>query len=455
MIKKISHFLMLLLSLCLLLVFVSCNKDNTSDVGGNDDNETPPSEITVISEGDCGENIKWVLKSNGILTISGSGDMSNYSYDILSGETEKSPWDTDKLKIKKVVVEEGVKSIGDYSFYSCSNLTDVSLPRGVVKIGTYAFGFTGIENISLPYTLTTICDGAFSTDSLKEAHIPYNVRELGKNAFLSDNLISYTVAENSNYFSAKDGVLYNYLGTKLIAYPAAKSETTYIMPEEVTSIAFNAFFECDNLTNIVISPNLREVEAGAFRCCGNITSLSIPNGVQELGSDTFDGCTNLSSITIGAGVSYLSGTTFRSCNLTEVNISADNPYYMSIDGVVFSKDGKTIVYYPCSRANTQYSIPFGVTKIGAGCFSTADYLTKINIPESVVEIGYCAFEWTNIQSIYIPKSVKKINFSAFSECDNLTTVYYGGTASDWIEIEIGNWNSILLKAERIYNSSAN
>ena len=451
MIKKISYFFIVILSVCLLMIFVSCDKDDTN--GGN--NNTPPNEITVISEGDCGENIKWELSNNGVLTISGNGDMSDYSYGTLSGETVKTPWDDNKTQIKKVVVDEGLKSIGDYSFYSCSNLTEVSLPRGIVEIGAYAFAFTGIETVSLPYTLTTIGEAAFSTDSLKEAYIPYRVNELGRNAFLSNNLVSYTVDESSNYFSAKDGVLYNYLGTKLIAYPAAKSATTYIMPEEVTSIAFNAFFECDKLTNIVMSPNLREVEAGAFRCCGNITSLSIPNGVQELGSDTFDGCTNLSSITIGAGVSYLSGTTFRSCNLTEVNISVDNPYYMSIDGVVFSKDGKTIVYYPCSRTTNTYNIPYGVTKIGPGCFSTSDFITTISIPESVAEIGYCAFEWTPITSIYIPKSVEKIGFSAFSECDSLTTVNYGGTASDWIEIEIGEWNSILLNAKRNYNSNGN
>lgn len=450
--KKSAQFFVLILFICSLFLFASCNNNSNND---NGENSNLPEEVTVIAEGDCGEKAKWVLKSNGVLTISGNGDMSDYSYGILSGETVKTPWDDNKAQIKKVVVDEGLKSIGDYSFYSCSNLTEVSLPRGIVEIGTYAFAFTGIESVSLPYTLTTIGESAFSTDSLKEAYIPYRVSELGRNAFLSKNLVSYTVDESSNYFSAKDGVLYNYLGTKLIAYPAAKSATIYIMPEEVTSIAFNAFFECDKLTNIVISPNLREVEAGAFRCCGNITSLSIPNGVQELDSDTFDGCTNLSSITIGAGVSYLSGTTFRSCNLTEVNISADNPYYMSIDGVVFSKDGKTIVYYPCSRTSNTYNIPYGVTKIGPGCFSTSDFITTISIPESVVEIGYCAFEWTPITSIYIPKSVDKIGFSAFSECNSLTTVTYGGTASDWIEIEIGEWNSILLKAERNYNSNGN
>lgn len=447
-----KHFLLILLSIsviCLTIIFAGC--DDTSDA--TDEKDKPSGEVSIIAEGICGEAAKWVLKSDGVLTISGSDEMSDYSYGILSGETIKTPWDENKAKIKKVVVEEGIKSIGDYSFYSCSNLTDVSLPRNIVKIGAYAFANTGIETISLPYTLKTIGDSAFSTDSLKEAHIPYNVSELGKNAFLSNNLVAYTVAEDSNYFSAKDGVLYNYLGTKLIAYPAAKTATTYVMPEEVTSVSFNAFFECDNLKSIVVSSNLREIENGAFRCCGNITSLTIPDGVTSLGSDTFDGCTNLTSINIGSGISYLSGTAFGLCKLTEVNVSNENPYYKSIDGVAYSKDGKTIVYYPCGRAKTTYDIPFGVTKIGSGCFGSADHLTTINIPESVVEIEYCAFEWANIQSVYIPKSVKKIGFSAFSECDNLITVYYGGTAADWIKIEIGEWNSILLKAERVYNSN--
>ena len=122
---------------------------------------------------------------------------------------------------------------------------------------------------------------------------------------------------------------------------------------------------------------------------------------------------------------------------------------------MFSKDGKTIVYYPCRKTSNIYSIPRGVTKIGPGCFNASRFLTTISIPESVVEIGYCAFEWASITSIYIPKSVKKIGYSAFEECDDLTTVNYGGTASDWIEIEIGERNSILLKVERNYNAIGN
>ena len=108
--KKSAQFFVLILFICSLF-FASCNDNSNND---NGENSNLPEEVTVIAEGDCGEKAKWVLKSNGVLTISGNGDMSDYSYGILSGETVKTPWDDNKAQIKKVVVDEGLKSIGDY-----------------------------------------------------------------------------------------------------------------------------------------------------------------------------------------------------------------------------------------------------------------------------------------------------------------------------------------------------
>ncbi len=450
--NKVKYFLLIVMSFCLLFALCACNdnKDNTSDNTHNPESSVPE-QIVMVDEGTCGDSITWKLMSDGEFTLSGTGTMENYNMDILATVQKKSPWYDYSNDIKKVVVQEGILSIGDYAFWFCQNLTELSLPNGLNTVGKSAFSFCKISNLKIPYTVTTIKDSAFRMNSLTSVEIPYKVSVLEKNAIKSDNMVEYKVASGSNYFSAKDGVLYDYLGKKLIAYPAAKSDTVFVMPEVVTSVNEQAFYECNNLESIIVSPNLTTIGTQGFMYCSNITAFSIPDSVEYIGSGAFDGCLKLSSIHIGAGVRYLTGHYFGSCNLSNITISANNQFYTVSGGKVYSKDMMTLVYYPCNLPGETYNIPFGVKEIGPGCFYSANYLKNINIPETVEKIGYGAFEYVDITSIYIPKSVTEIGFSAFSGCNNLATINYGGSSSDWINITIGEWNSILLQAERNYN----
>ncbi|MCI8510336.1 MAG: leucine-rich repeat domain-containing protein, partial [Lachnospiraceae bacterium] len=142
---------------------------------------------------------------------------------------------------KKVVVPEGVTSIGDYAFNWCSDLTSIELPEGVTSIGDRAFTWCiGLTSIELPERLTSIGDYAFNGSGLTSIELPEGVTSIGDYAFSDcSSLTSINISLKSNTYASYDGGLYNKDLTILIAYPSGKSEVK--LPEGVTSIGNGAF----------------------------------------------------------------------------------------------------------------------------------------------------------------------------------------------------------------------
>ena len=112
--------------------------------------------VTVVDSGTCGDNLTWTIDSDGLLTISGTGAMSDYSYGVTA------PWSEQKDDIKYVGIMDGVTSIGDHAFYECDKMTSITIPESVTSIGVYAlYNCQGLTSIDLPDSLETIEDNAF------------------------------------------------------------------------------------------------------------------------------------------------------------------------------------------------------------------------------------------------------------------------------------------------------
>ena len=106
--------------------------------------------------GTCGENLTWALTRDGTLTISGTGEMTDYSH------FNSVPWYTNRSQISSVVMDEGVTSIGSYAFFGCRSLTTITIPEGVTYIGFRAFeGCTSLTSITIPGSVTSIGNTAF------------------------------------------------------------------------------------------------------------------------------------------------------------------------------------------------------------------------------------------------------------------------------------------------------
>ena len=165
------------------------------------------------------------------------------------------------------------------------------------------------------------------------------------------------------------------------------------------------------------------LEPKALAYCKELTSVTIPNSVTSIPSCAFEGNPKLTKVSIGSGVSYIGSLAFELCYaLQEFQVTTSNPYYCSVDGVLFSKDKTKLVTCPCGRRG-EYAIPDGVKTIGKSAFFGCCYLTSITIPNSVTIIdGWGLSSCTGLKSLIIPNSVTTIGERALQDCEGLTTL---------------------------------
>ncbi len=259
----------------------------------------------IYGKGDCGINVTWELTGDGTLIISGTGRISNYSHD------NNAPWYSCRAYIKRVVIQQGVRAIGDHAFCYCENLTSVTIPDSVTSIGDYAFAYCV---------------------SLTSATIPEGVTSIGGDAFLGCTGLT-SVAIPSSVTS-----------TGFETFSGCTGLTSITIPEGVTSIGNYAFKGCSNLTSVTIPSSVTSIGGGAFSGCTSLTTVTIPSSVTSIGWSAFENCTALTFMTIPEGVTYISGEVFSNCiRLAKVTIPK------SVTSI-----GKNAFYYCESIADVYY-----------------------------------------------------------------------------------------------------
>ena len=427
----------------------------------------------IYDSGSCGENVTWTLTADGTLTISGTGAMTDYTYD------SKSPWYSCRTYIKRVVMQQGVTSIGGDAFWDCSGLTSVTIPDGVTSIGGGAFwDCAALTSVTIPgsvtnvgqdafyncSSLTDIYYGGYGTDWQKlNVSIPtsatvhfkdniYGKGDCGINVTWeltgdgtltisgTGRISNYSHDNNAPWYSCRAYIKRVVIqqGVRAIgdqAFYYCENLTSVTIPEGVTSIGDYAFAYCVSLTSATIPEGVTSIGGEAFLGCTGLTSVAIPSSVTSTGFETFSGCSGLTSVTIPDSVTSIGNFAFRGCSgLTSVTIPSS---VTSIGGSAFSG---------CTGL-TSVTIPDSVTSIGWSAFENCTALTFVTIPESVTYISGEVFSnCVRLARVTIPKSVTEISSKAFYYCDSLTDVYYAGTAADWAKISISEGNEDLLAA---------
>ena len=213
-----------------------------------------------------------------------------------------------------------VTLIGNRAFYDCTTLTDIIIPDSLTSIGDSAFYCcASLINITIPDSVTLIGDYAFAfCTSLTGVTIGDSVTSIGNYTFSScTSLTSIEVGTGNDYFSSINGVLYNKDKTILIAYSAGKIDSSFSVPNSVTSIGNYAFVGCTTLTSITIPNSITLIENGAFSGCTSLINITIPDSVTSIGNYTFSSCTSLTSVTIPNSVTSIGDFAFYNCtNLT-------------------------------------------------------------------------------------------------------------------------------------------
>lgn len=440
-----------------------------------------PCAFAQTISGWCGDNVRWELRNNYTLVLSGTGDMNDYSDSI-------TPWFDYERNIENLIIENGVTNIGisafnglinlenaeiadsvieigENSFDRCRALYNLKMSRNVERINTYAFyGCRNLDSIMLPETLTYIGERAFmhceniseiiipdnvtviekeafyGCNLLTEVMIPEGVTHIGESAFAGGQMLNIYVDENNEKYSSVDGVLFNKEATELIMYSKSGERPEYVIPDSVTSIACGAFSGGKFLTNLTINKNITSIGDRAFLHCRKLN----------------------------------------------ISVDASNPDYSDIDGVLFNKNKTKIIAYGKDEMNSEYTIPDSVTEINSYVFYYNYNLQRVKIPSHVTLIGDHAFEGCeNLKEIELPQRITKIGAFTFADCEDLKVliipdgveeigefvfsfcsnmgtvfipasvklikrrafggmspkIYYEGTQADWenIEIEDGNY----------------
>jgi hypothetical protein len=224
--------------------------------------------MTTVASGTVG-SIEWAFYESGTFRVSGTGDMPDCEY------FDKQPWYMWSGDIKRVVIADGVTSIGKYAFMYCDDITKVTIPASVTRIGDLAFyGCTDLTALTLPEGVVTIENRAFGMcTSLTEVTLPASAKYVYSSAFsYCFSLTAINVASGSDYIS-KDGVLFK--GDALFTYPAGKKATGYTIPSDLAVvIAEYAFAGCQYLTEITIPENVKSVGIHSFHNCPELATVT-------------------------------------------------------------------------------------------------------------------------------------------------------------------------------------
>lgn len=338
-------------------------------------------------------------------------------------------------------VPVGVTTIGTNAFCKCSKLTGIALPNSLLEIDQYAFRLTNIASMTIPSSVITIYNDVFSGNTSLTSLIfgdktdwystndpqALRTRSGGTSASLGDADANATAFKSNSDYYYKTVALSQNVAAFVQRVAALTGDSTVKLEGQIKQTDLAAIYKAINEASYKVkldmsgAAGLSSLPEQAFGGCVKLQGIILPEGVTSIGNCVFGGCSDLESVSLPASVTSIGWDAFDSSNLSSINVDQGNAVYSSVDGVLFSKDKKTLIFCPKGKSGA-FAIPSGVKVIGKSAFAWCRNLTGIAIPDGVEKIGERAFDNSGITSLELPDSVTVIENSALINCSSLTSL---------------------------------
>ena len=428
----------------------------------------------VIAEGTCGEDLRYTISENGVLHISGTGEM----YDFTT-----APWDAYKDRITALAIDDGTTSIGENAFKNCGSIEEIVLPNSVVSIGASAFEHCGsLKRVHLPDGLSEIADYLFNhCEYLQEIVIPNGVTQIGKYAFQYSGLVRIDIPDSVTSIGAyafqechsltsvrlpngltevADYLFYSCRKLPGIVIPDSVTRVgdyafcicqkleKFEFPDSVTSIGANALSSCRSLESARLPNGISEIPASLFSDCPKLQSIVIPDSVTRINDFAFDGCSSLGKLELQETITYIGERAFRQVP-SDIHVTASNAYigswaFWDAKGNIYIPDSADIqtgafsdmqgtlvvtcdtgvipsdfVYkgqYNSARSGVaSLEIGSGITEIENGAFASCTNLARVTLPDTLTTLGDNAFDQcTALEEIKLCEGLKTVGASCFN-----------------------------------------
>lgn len=245
-----------------------------------------------------------------------------------------------------------------------------------------------------------------------------------------------------------------------------------VIIEEGIEIIDEYAFECMSMVNVKLPSTIKSIKDGGFGWCEELETINFPEGLEKIGYESFTDCIKLNNITFPSTLTKIEKDAFYDCYSLEyvyipktlisvdgstfqsgcwyIDVDPEHENYKSIDGVLFSKDMKTLLTYCAGNTRTEYTVPNGTEIINEGAFIESKYITTIHVANSVKTIEAqtfrtckkltyidlsnvnkleedAFFNCTSLENIYIPSSVRIMEKWIFSDCKSTLKIYCGAS----------------------------
>ncbi len=444
--------------------------DGALDVPSDDEiTVVPAPDAETLASGSCGSGVSWSLDAAGTLTISGSGNMTDYS------TSSHAPWYSYRSSVKKLVVDSGVRHLGAYALYGCNSMTEAEIDPGVRTLGEGAFycciGLTKLSFPGMGVGAAPAQPNAAPAEPLtkdEEYAIGdwcfYGCSALAGTLSFSqfDKIGQYAFADCTSL----EALSFTWASPLEIGYSAFAGCTSLKSGGfDAAVIGPRAFADCTSLEDLTCYCSTTQekyftsIGYSAFENCVSLKSFEVPDYVTEIGSNAFYGCTALEEVTLGGALQSIGQRAFRDCTaLKDVHfygfvpeigsesfrgVRADAYYYQGLDwtGAALTSYGGTLSWHVVSNRAGE-AVTWTATKAGAltltgsgaveqggmdddwcGYLHLQATIKQAGIGSGITSLGYSTFRDMDVMTaVSLPGTLTEIDSLAFFDCEALESV---------------------------------